>query len=319
MMKLMKKQHLFLVFICIAQFGRIPEAASQPTEKDDALPRGPFHPKDPSKLQTELMTAEAIESLHHGRPYKVQEIEGYSGTGLLIQDVHAPPITVWQILLDFDEYPARIPKLLACQTYQAIEQARRTFWFTEMTIGSRFFSLNFFVKHEHRLKENVLVWTLDGTKDSDLETSVGYWYVESHPSNEGWSRVTYHLHATLLDWVPSFVWKFMTKQALVEATSWVKTYSEAKYKEERRRANHQTNKQPNLASGTTEEKETSSYTCDSNGVCPNNKSSSTSTNLFTLESLNSPPPPIGVSRYFLVSSVMGLVFFNTYLYFSHYR
>ncbi len=243
--------------------------------------RPPFDARDPAKLQTELVTEEVSEWLDRGQPYKYQSIDGYSGTGLVIQDVHALPATVWKILLDFDLYPQRISKVSSCTTYSG----EGNYSYQHLTLGFRWLSLQLFVQHESH--PNVLLWKLDHSKSSDLIESVGYWYVIPHPTREGWSRVTYQVHVTVMEWVPSFVWKFMTKQALTEATKWVKTNSEA--------SKEQT---VNL----------DDPYCDANQECSNPQ--------WTIDPLL---PPIGISRYFLVSSVMGLLFFNTYLYFSHYR
>lgn len=253
--------------------------------------------REPAKLQSRLLANdEVLAILDQGESYHDQTIEGYSGSGIVIQEIHASLATIWKILVDFDKYPQRIPKVAACEPYTGMGN----YIHQHLTLGYRWLSLHVYVQHElqyspnnnHHNHHHVLLWTLDTMKNSDLEESTGYWYIEDHPTKVGWSRVTYHVHVTLMEWVPSFVWKFMTKQALEEATSWIKKYSEA---EERRKTTNNSNKQQQQ---------------EQNGYC-HGGTSYTSTagcqvDYFGFESSSRYVPPIGLSRYFLVSSVMGI-------------
>lgn len=337
---------LFGIWFVVVAFSALPTATDAAS-----LTRAYYHPSDPNSLQEQLLTEEVLDFLHHGRPYKKQEtVDGYSGSGVVIQDVHAPPETIWKIILDFEQYPERIPKFLACQTYDVKKSSsakQPSTYSTEMTIGFQMLSFNFFVKHSYHGKDGVLLWTLDDSQESELlEESIGYWLVRSHPSNVGWSRVTYQIDVKLSTWIPSFVSQFMAKQALDEATRWVKKYSEHEYKEIRKRRqhqhkqHHQKQKEQNSRRPSKEKgklpivvsKDDKSPSKDNDELSMTMTSMTTSTTNNGLCSslidggichasseLSPSTESIGILRYVLVSSVIGLIIFNTYLYFSHYR
>jgi len=107
-----------------------------------------------------------------------------------------------------------------------------------------------------------VTWTLDYSRTSDYADSVGYWHVAPHPEKakaKGWSRVYYSVNLVLLlrsyrrrctwlhcgdtsqsplfvflyssaqvlyPWVPEWIQNVVQKQALTQATAWVKIESE---------------------------------------------------------------------------------------------
>jgi len=56
---------------------------------------------------------------------------------------------------------------------------------------------------------------------------VGYWFVEAHPSQKGWTRLYYSVEVRMKENVPGFIQDIATKTGLREATAWVKEQSEA--------------------------------------------------------------------------------------------
>ena len=95
--------------------------------------------------------------------------------------------------------------------------------------------MTFYVKHLYYPALNSLTWTLDYSKKSDFDDSVGYWYVVPHPDRPGWSRVYYSVAVNMYDWVPKTVVNFMSTKALTDATGWVKKFSEEKWKTDPRK------------------------------------------------------------------------------------
>jgi hypothetical protein len=68
---------------------------------------------------------------------------------------------------------------------------------------------------------------LDYAEKSDLDDSVGFWYVIPHPDNpEHWTRVYYSVELSVFPWMPQFVVDFLSKKALTDATAWVRLHSE---------------------------------------------------------------------------------------------
>mmetsp|Transcript_15594 Transcript_15594/g.22984 ORF Transcript_15594/g.22984 Transcript_15594/m.22984 type:complete len:280 (-) Transcript_15594:235-1074(-) len=189
----------------------------------------PFEPGDPNvKLDGK---AEGI--LKNGNPFQTQIQSGSSGRGLVVQDVKAPTSIVWDRILDYNNYANMVPKTIESENYNVQENKDGTTTiYTRMKVGFPLLKLEFFIKHEHQPELNSLTWTLDYSKKSDFDDSCGYWYVISHPDNPNWTRVYYSVEVSMFDWVPKFAVNFMSTKALVDATAWVKKFSELKYVEE---------------------------------------------------------------------------------------
>lgn len=175
------------------------------------------------------LSDEAVEVLEAGSPFKTQIQDGSTGRGLVVQDVHATTDIVWEKILDFNQYNTMVPNTVFSENYREESNDEHKVIFTQMQVGFPMLKLKFFIRHEYHPKLNSLTWTLDYDRKSDLDDSCGFWYVVPHPTKPQWSRVYYSVDVAMFDWVPSFVVKFMSQQALTEATGWVKKYSEIEY------------------------------------------------------------------------------------------
>eukprot|EP01034_Spumella_vulgaris_P033292 gene33292-41084_t len=78
----------------------------------------------------------------------------------------------------------------------------------------------------HEPSLNTLTWTLDYSKNSDVDDSVGHWQVMKHPKKSGFTRILYSTKIKMMPWIPEFFIEFMTGKALTEATGWLKRESE---------------------------------------------------------------------------------------------
>mmetsp|Transcript_54080 Transcript_54080/g.65289 ORF Transcript_54080/g.65289 Transcript_54080/m.65289 type:complete len:342 (+) Transcript_54080:47-1072(+) len=182
----------------------------------------PYPPGDP-KVK---LDKRAIGILNAGKPYQTQITQGASGRALCVQDIHAPPSVVWDRILDFNKYATMVDRVSQSSNYQNVKQSYGEDIYTRMTISFPLLKLEYFIKHCYHPKQKSLVWTLDYDRQSDLDDSVGYWYVIAHPDKEGWSRVYYSVELVIFDWVPEFVKKALMGKALTDATAWVKSTSE---------------------------------------------------------------------------------------------
>jgi hypothetical protein len=70
-----------------------------------------------------------------------------------------------------------------------------------------------------------LVWGLDYDKRSDFDDVSGHWHLEEN--KPGTTRVFYACDIKFIGTVPGPVMNILSKQALKQATSWVKRESEA--------------------------------------------------------------------------------------------
>ena len=152
-----------------------------------------------------------------------------------------------------------------------------------MKVGFPLLKLQFFINHLYDPAQHSLTWTLDYNRKSDLDDSCGYWYVIPHPDDPTHkTRVYYSVEVSMFPWVPQFVVDFMSKQALTDATAWVKKYSEIEAAK--------------LAPPTTTKQQIATSENSSEGVVVARR--------------------IGFTRYALVVSIVSLVLYNVHLYFS---
>jgi Polyketide cyclase / dehydrase and lipid transport len=261
----------------------------------------PFASGDPGVK----LDRDALAILKSGKPFKIQVQDGSAGRGMVVQDVQAPVETVWGRILDFDAYPKMVPKTVECATYKTdtLRGGKRRI-FVRMKIGFPALQLKFFINHLYDPSQNSLTWTLDYTNYSELDDSAGYWYVIPHPDNPSkWSRVYYSVEVSMFRWVPRFVVDFMSKQALIDATAWVKKYSELE--EDRRSA------APDAMCATTPRKSRRWLPFfrrkrNRNDTCALEDTKEATNNV----------RPISLTRYSLVLTVLSLSLYNIHLYFS---
>jgi hypothetical protein len=74
-----------------------------------------------------------------------------------------------------------------------------------------------------------LTWTLDYSRSSDLDDSVGFWRVTPVEGAPDRAQVEYSVDIAISSWVPGFVRNLLVDDGLKQATSWVKVQSEKRY------------------------------------------------------------------------------------------
>mmetsp|Transcript_2937 Transcript_2937/g.5068 ORF Transcript_2937/g.5068 Transcript_2937/m.5068 type:complete len:229 (-) Transcript_2937:175-861(-) len=217
---------LFLIFLLSGSHG----ADFNAPHKHSGLLK-PYAVEKPS-VQLDSKQKDALLA---GKNVKEQLLQGDGGRAMVIQDVHAPPTVVWDRILDFGSYNRMVPKVKTCENYDVTEEEDGSQKImTRMCLGVFGVKIEYFIEHCISTLENgqkICTWTLDYNKSSDLDESVGYWYVEPHPDPEkpDWSRVFYSVALVPPGWIPGIVKNFLTKQALTQATAWVKEHSEKQH------------------------------------------------------------------------------------------
>jgi len=179
----------------------------------------PFDGKPPAVQLDEDMLAKLAKN----KPVLVQSRKGDGGRGMAIQDVRAPTSAVWAQIADFQGYVGKVDHVTVCEPYKASGTDQRV-RFNLKAMGSTY---EYYIQHDFRPDEGFVTWTLDYSRESDLDDSVGYWYVVQHPENAEWSRLYYSVEVKLKGWVPGFIQDIIAKKGLVQATEWVKRESEA--------------------------------------------------------------------------------------------
>ena len=111
-----------------------------------------------------------------------------------------------------------------CEVYEKKKNHLKT----RFVIGNFAISIEYFIDHIINRKEGWITWTLDYTRESELDDSVGFWFIEQHPSKEGWTRLYYSVDLAVSGWIPGFVESMLKEEGLTRATSWVKKEAEKK-------------------------------------------------------------------------------------------
>jgi len=162
--------------------------------------------------------------LDRGKAVMAQFQDGTAGgRGMSIQDVAAPPETVWSRITSYEKYPQWVGPVSECETYKTEGDHIKT----RFVLKGLGFRIEYFIDHTYRPDQGFMTWTLDYTRRSDLDDSVGYWFVEPHPTRDGWTRLYYSVDVRMKGRVPKFVQDLVTRKGLKEATGWVKRESEA--------------------------------------------------------------------------------------------
>lgn len=145
------------------------------------------------------------------------------GRGMAVQDVHAPPEAIWDRIGAFEDYPRMVDRVVECETYYAEGDDVRV-RFKVSVLG---FDYVYYIRHTFRPEEGYVTWTLDYSRESDLDDSVGYWAVTPHPRKPGWSRLFYSIDMRTRTWMPGFVRALIARRGVSDATEWVKREAEA--------------------------------------------------------------------------------------------
>jgi Polyketide cyclase / dehydrase and lipid transport. len=178
-----------------------------------------------------LPTASEQVRLEQGDPvYKRIETEGGDRV-IAIFRVNAPPEIIWSVIADFASYPEWIDALAEAEVYKRDGDDIYVRFRVEHWLAG---SYTYYIRHHYPLmKTGWGTWTLDYSRVSELDDSVGFWRVTPVPGTPTVSDVTYSADVRLKGWLPGFMRNRIVKQGIQEATSWVKIQSEARFTEQR--------------------------------------------------------------------------------------
>lgn len=151
-----------------------------------------------------------------------QEEQDTGGRGVAVLDIHAPIDTVWSRIMGFDHYKDWVGPVKIAKVYR--QEGHDTF--THMKVSGFLYSYEYFLVNTWWPDEAMMTWVMDYDRYSDFDDCVGAWFVEAHPTKEGWSRAWFSTDLKLRARIPGFLMKFIKKQGLKDATSWVQEQSE---------------------------------------------------------------------------------------------
>jgi ribosome-associated toxin RatA of RatAB toxin-antitoxin module len=190
--------------------------ATKPHEHQGKLKPYP-RPPPPLKLSDKERAR-----LDEGKPVMRQTEGEAGGRGMAIFRVNANPDVVWATINDFASYPKWIDEVKKCDVYKRdggkIDVA--------FQIKSFPVTIDYYIHHDYDMANRWGTWTLDYTRNSDLDDSVGFWRVNPVEGKPDESIVEYSVDIAIKGWVPGFIREMLVDKGLKQATSWVKVQSE---------------------------------------------------------------------------------------------
>lgn len=161
-------------------------------------------------------------TLSQGKAVLKQIQEGNGGRGVAIFDVAASQDKVWQVITSFNKYPSYIEELSKTEQYAKNGNAI----FVDFVISSWGFDVQYYCKHDYQPSKGYMTWTLDYSRESDLDDSTGYWLVYPSPLDPSKTRVEYSVDLRIKGWVPGFIQTMLAETGVENATKWVKKEAE---------------------------------------------------------------------------------------------
>ena len=169
------------------------------------------------------LSADELARLAAGGVVKRQVQYADGGRGVAVQDIHASPEVVWDRILDFPAYPRMVDNVAECEIYARSGNELKA----RFVIGALMMDLEYYIDHEVHVDEGWLTWTLDYSRASELDDSVGFWRVEPVADRPGYTRLFYSVEVKPLGWVPGPIEDYISDAGLTKATDWVKREAEA--------------------------------------------------------------------------------------------
>ena len=174
--------------------------------------------KKPAALK---LTASEKATVERNEPIVRSQRNDDGGSGQAVQYINAPADVVWNVILDYPKYPARVDSVVSCQVYR--RQGDRLF--VDMKSSIMGFKTVIYSNNDLHREDGWMAWTLDYGRTSDVKDLTGYWRVEQIRDSPPLTRVD-HASNLAMTGVPGFVVSYLTKQSLIDGTAWVKETSE---------------------------------------------------------------------------------------------
>merc|ERR1712176_1126192 len=164
-----------------------------------------------------LLSTSDEAKLRSGKPVMQAVETDVSGSRrlLMVQDIRAPANVVMSRIMDLEKYDQMVDGVDSCVNYVSTQEGGRQVVKSTYDISVLHMKFKYFMKHTYDPGERCMVFHLDYDKRSDIDDSVGYWYVL--PTGRAASRVFYSCECKLRGWVPAPVYSLMTKEALKKA------------------------------------------------------------------------------------------------------
>ena len=168
-----------------------------------------------SKEQKKLLEAD------HPVFLRVKEQGSQRGRGVAVQYIHASTNDVWDTILNYPKYTDWVENVTVCSVYKK----EKNIWYTELISEVMYISFGVYTQNHIFRDQGYMYWILDYDRLSDADDLFGYWRVEELQSDPPLTRVD-HSTEVVLGGVPDFILEYLSEDALVNGTKWVKREAE---------------------------------------------------------------------------------------------
>ena len=144
-----------------------------------------------------------------------------TGRGVAVQYIQATENRVWDTILNYPKYPSWVDNVVECNVYKQEPSIK----YVEMISSVMWIKFGVYTKNYIYKDQNYMHWTLDYSRLSDADDLIGYWRVEQIQDSPPLTRVDYATDMKLSN-VPDFLSSYLTKDALINGTKWVKREAE---------------------------------------------------------------------------------------------
>ncbi len=207
--------------VLLAALLALPAQAADPNRPHPHQGRLPAYKGEPPPL---TLTPEEQAALDAGKPVFKQVDMGNRGRGVAVFLVQAPPEVIWSVIEDFPHYPQWVDRVERCTVYKREGDDI----YVEFALDVPLVDVVYYIHHHYPTELGWGTWTLDYSRESDLDDSVGYWRVTPLPDRPGFSRVEYSVDVQVSGWVPDIIRDYLAEKGLEDATQWLKREAERK-------------------------------------------------------------------------------------------
>ena len=174
----------------------------------------------PFAARPPLVVTDADTQTLHARGIVRQPFSATDARALLVFEVNAPPDIVWAVITDLKAMPSYVEEIKAVDVLT--KSGDHTV--AKLALGQMGVSLEEFVDYDFHNSARQGTWTLDYSKRSDIDDSVGFWRVTPSSTN-GASIVEYAAEVRAMAWMPGFFQSVINDKALAATPGWVRDFS----------------------------------------------------------------------------------------------
>lgn len=166
------------------------------------------------------LSADDQAKLASGQMVQKQVQLSTGGHAVAFMNINATPDKVWSKITSFTSYPSWVENVTKCTPYKK----EGSLIYVDFVLSVMGIGVEYYIRHDYQPTLGYMTWTLDYTRLSDLDDSVGYWRVTAVSPTV--TRVEYSVDIRFKGWIPGFVQDMISTKGLTTATSWVKKQSE---------------------------------------------------------------------------------------------